>query len=149
MAEAICKLMLAERLGCSVDDLPGMGYEVLSAGVSAGRNQPASAESIEALGDFGRLLENHASRMVCEELLRSADLIYAMTQSHRDVLLMEFPEMADRVELLDPDDYDVPDPYGQSLSVYRMTADAIREALDLRAGAWTFLPPGSGGGEIA
>ncbi|MBI1323975.1 hypothetical protein GC170_12430 [bacterium] len=149
MAEAICKLMLAERLGCPVVDLPAMGYEVLSAGVSAGRNQPASSESIEALGEFGRLLENHASRMVCEELLRSADLVYAMTQSHRDVLVMEFPEMADRVELLDPDDYDVPDPYGQHLSVYRMTVDAIREALELRAGAWTFLPPGPGEGESA
>ncbi len=149
MAEAICKLILAERLGCSVDDLPGLGYEVLSAGVSAGRNQPASPESIEALGDYGHLLEAHASRMVCDELLRSADLVYAMTQSHRDVLLMEFPEMEDRVELLDPDDYDVPDPYGQSLSVYRMTADAIREALDLRAGVWTFLPSGPGEGNEA
>lgn len=140
MAEAICRTILAERLGCPVEALAGMGYEVLSAGVSAGRNQPASPESIEALGEHGHLLESHESRMVCEELLRSADLIYTMTHSHRDVLLMEFPEMESRVELLDPDDYDVPDPYGQSLSVYRMTADAIREALQLRTAHWTFLP---------
>lgn len=145
MAEAICKQLLAERLGCVVDSLPELGFEILSAGVSAGRNQPATAESITALGDHGRILESHASRMVCEEILRSADLIYAMTHSHRDVLVMEYPEMGDRVELLDPDDYDVPDPYGQSLSVYRMTAEAIREALELRASSWTFLTPGSEG----
>lgn len=140
MAEAICKMILAERLGCPAEMLPDKGYEVLSAGVSAGRNQPASPESIAALGEFGRLLESHASRMVCDELLRSADLIYAMTQSHRDVLLMEFPDLESRIELLDPDDYDVPDPYGQSVSVYRATAEAIREALELRTAEWTFLP---------
>jgi len=149
MAEAICKMILAERLRCEVETLPAMGYEVLSAGVSAGRNQPASSESIAALGEFGRLLESHASRMVCDELLRSADLIYAMTQSHRDVLLMEFPDLESRIELLDPDDYDVPDPYGQSLSVYRTTAEAIREALELRAADWTFLPRDPGGSETA
>ena len=43
-------------------------------------------------------------------------------------------------KVLDPDDYDVPDPYGQSLSVYQMTADAIREALELRAKTWNFIP---------
>jgi protein-tyrosine-phosphatase len=67
-------------------------------------------------------------------------MIYAMTQSHRELLLMEYPDMENRVELLDPDDYDIPDPYGQSLSVYRMTAESIREALSLRAAEWTFLP---------
>jgi protein-tyrosine phosphatase len=140
MAEALCKILLAERLGCDVDALSGHGLEVLSAGVSAGRNQPAAPESVAALGEMGRLLESHASRMVCDELLKAADMIYAMTQSHRELLLMEYPDMENRVELLDPDDYDIPDPYGQSLSVYRMTAESIREALSLRAAEWTFLP---------
>ena len=53
---------------------------------------------------------------------------------------MDLPDLADRVELLDPDDYDVPDPYRQSLSVYQMTAEAIRKALELRAKTWDFLP---------
>lgn len=139
MAEAICKQMLAEKKGCSPTELAEHGFEVRSAGVSAGHRHPASPEAIAALGEIGHLLQEHASRMVCEELLAAADLIYAMTRSHRDVLLMEFPEMADRVELLDPDDYDVPDPYGQNVNVYRMTADAIREALELRARTWDFL----------
>lgn len=139
MAEALCKQLLAESLGCSPADLPEKGFEVHSAGVSAGHRHPASPESIAALGEIGHLLEEHGSRMVSDELLATADLIYAMTRSHRDLLLMNFPEMANRVELLDPDDYDVPDPYGQSLSVYRHTAEAIREALQLRAQGWDFL----------
>ena len=140
MAEALCKQFLAESLDCKPEELGAKGFEVRSAGVSAGHRQPASRESVTALGDHGYLLENHASQMVSEELLASADLIYAMTRSHRDLLLMDFPDLADRVELLDPDDYDVPDPYGQSLSVYQMTADAIREALELRAKTWNFIP---------
>ena len=139
MAEAICKQLLAESLGCSPAELAERGFEVLSAGVSAGHRQPASAESIAALGEIGHLLEEHASQMVSDELLAAADRIYAMTRSHRDVLLMSFPELANRVELLDPDDYDVPDPYGQSLHVYRNTAEAIREALQLRVQGWDFL----------
>ncbi len=140
MAEAICKRLLAESLLCKPEELASKGFEVSSAGVSAGHRQPASAESVTALADDGYLLENHASQMVSDDLLANADLIYAMTRSHRDLLLMDFPDLSDRVELLDPDDYDVPDPYGQSLSVYQMTAEAIREALELRAKTWEFLP---------
>lgn len=142
MAEAICKGIIAERLGCLPHEIAGKGFEVHSAGVSAGFRHPASPETIEALGaneHLANILRNHASQMVSPDILQTADLIYAMTAGHRDLLLMEFPEMAERVSLLDPDDYDVPDPYGQSLNVYQMTALAIEEAIRLRMSDWDFL----------
>ena len=142
MAEAICKAILAERLGCLPRELREKGFEVHSAGVSAGFRHPASPETIEALGaneHQAEILQNHASQMVNPDLLQTADLIYAMTAGHRELLLMEFPEMAERVALLDPDDYDIPDPYGQSLNVYQMTAQAIEEAIRLRLDEWDFL----------
>ena len=142
MAEAICKAIIAERLGCLPHELGEKGFEVHSAGVSAGFRHPASPETIEALGaneHLAEILRNHASQMVNPDLLQTADLIYAMTAGHRELLLMEFPDMAERVALLDPDDYDIPDPYGQSLSVYQMTAQAIEEAIRLRLDEWDFL----------
>lgn len=141
MAEAICKHLLAERLACKPEELGRKGFEVRSAGVSAGHGYPASSESIEALEQIGELLNSHGSQMVSDELLMTADLIFAMTHGHRELLLMEFPELADRVELLDPDELDIPDPYGQSISVYRMTAQSIREALDLRLNEWEIPKP--------
>lgn len=142
MAEAICKGIIAERLGCLPHEIAEKGFEVHSAGVSAGFRHPASPETIEALGaneHLAKILRNHASQMVNPDLLQTADLIYAMTAGHRELLLMQFPEMAERVALLDPDDYDVPDPYGQSLNVYQMTARAIEEAIRLRMSEWDFL----------
>lgn len=138
MAEALCKALLAEQLRCSAHELAEKGFEVRSAGVSAGPGNPATPESVDVLEKVGELLASHGSRMVCEEILETADLIYAMTHGHRELLLMEFPELSDRVELLDPDDLDIPDPYGQSLSVYRMTAQAIEDALRMRLKEWDF-----------
>ena len=37
MAEALCKALLCERLGCTADELTARGYVVLSAGIVAGR----------------------------------------------------------------------------------------------------------------
>jgi protein-tyrosine phosphatase len=142
MAEAICKGIIAERLGCQPHEIAEKGLDVRSAGVSAGFQQPASPETIEALGaneHLVNILKAHASQMVSPELLQTADLIYAMTAGHRELLLMEFPEMANRVALLDPDDYDIPDPFGQSLHVYQITAQAIEEAIRLRISEWDFL----------
>src|SRR5205823_8398995 len=45
MAEALCKLLLARRLGCAPDELEGRGYVVLSAGLSAMTGAPAAAHA--------------------------------------------------------------------------------------------------------
>lgn len=141
MAEALCKALVASHLNCSPDDLQARGIDIQSAGVSAGDGYPASVESIIALDQRGDLLESHQSQQVYEDLLLASDLIYAMTGSHRDLLLMHFPELANRVELLDPDETDIPDPYGQSQSVYRHTAQAIENAILQRIKHWDFIRP--------
>ena len=129
MAEALCKRMLAERLGCRADALEANGYVVRSAGLAAARGQRATPDAAEAVRDRGATLEKHASRPATPEMVSQADLILTMTHDHRDALLAELPDSADRIRLLDPDGEDIPDPIGMDRATYRYTAGVIEAHL--------------------
>lgn len=126
MAEALFKVMLAERLGCPEEGLESQGWLVLSAGLSAMQGAPAASHAAEVVRSFGGSLAMHASRMLSPELVRAADRIVVMTRSHLDALLDHAPGVANLAGLLDPDGFDIDDPVGSDLTTYRATAEAIR-----------------------
>jgi protein-tyrosine phosphatase len=125
MAEAICKAVLAERLGVRIEDLPSRGYFILSAGVGASEGMPAAAHAIDVVKSRGASLKTHQSRRVTPRLIDEADVVIAMTRDHRDALLYQMPQAADRVRLLDPVGGDIDDPVGADRATYRRTAEAI------------------------
>ncbi len=125
MAEALCKALLARRLGCGPDDLIDRGYVVLSAGVSAMEGMPAAAHAIEVVKSRGASLDDHASRKAAPDLVRQADHIIAMTADHLDILLDQVPEVTPRARLLDPSGEDIDDPVGSDLATYHRTAREI------------------------
>src|SRR5206468_8355544 len=45
LAAALCKKLLADRLGCTVEELPARGFLVLSAGLAAMMGMEASADA--------------------------------------------------------------------------------------------------------
>jgi L-threonylcarbamoyladenylate synthase len=130
MAEALCKALLAKRVGCRPDELVDRGYVVLSAGVSAVDGMPAAANAVEVVKSRGGSLAGHASRRAAPELVRQADLILAMTLDHLDALLDRVPEVAPRARLLDPEGYDIADPVGLDRDTYHRTARDIEAHLD-------------------
>jgi len=132
MAEAICKLMLARRLGCPIDELERRGFVIRSAGVSATNGVPAAPNAVDILRTLGGSLENHRSRRVAPSLVRQADYIFAMTAEHREDLLASMPELEPRTFLLDPGGGDVDDPVGCDLETYRQTAQMIESMLSDR-----------------
>src|SRR5262245_38554673 len=75
MAEAICKTVLADRLGCQVSDLPSRGFLIHSAGLAAARGAQAAAEAAVAVGEFGADLSGHASRPLTPDLVQTADVL--------------------------------------------------------------------------
>ncbi|MSR58916.1 MAG: translation factor [Planctomycetaceae bacterium] len=129
MAEALFRKLLAERHGCSEDDLIDRGYFVASAGVSAGPGSPPSPEAVDVLRDRGVDLRGHESQPVTPHLLSRADRIFTMTRSHRDQLLRDFPDAAGHVSLLARDGSDIVDPIGSGLDEYRRCADQIEQHL--------------------
>jgi protein-tyrosine phosphatase len=129
MAEALFKVMLADRLGCHPEELEAHGWLILSAGLSAMQGAPAATNAVEVVRGYGGSLEAHASRMLVPELVRAADRILVMTRSHLRALLDHAPEAAGRATLLDPAGFDIDDPVGSDLSTYQATAESIRKHL--------------------
>lgn len=132
MAEAICKVLLSRRLGCSAEQLEERGYLILSAGVSATNGAPAAGHAVEVLKTIGGSLEAHRSRRVTLELVRRADCIFAMTADHLDALLDAVPDAQSHTYLLDPHGSDIPDPIGSDHQTYRQTALTMERMLEER-----------------
>ena len=129
MAEALCKLLLAERLKCAPSELESRGFVVLSAGIAAAAGMPAAANAIEVVKARGGSLLDHQSRKLTPELLRHADHILGMTSDHIDVLLDHAPDAAPRARVLHPFGEDLTDPVGQDRETYRRTANTIETSL--------------------
>ncbi len=129
MAEALCRQLIAQRLGCGVDELPQNGVVVMSAGVAAMLGGRASPEAVRVMCGSGVDLDRHESQPVTSQLVKHADYILAMTRSHRQAILSEWPEAADRTHLLCHDRNDIPDPIGGPLELYQQCADRMRQEL--------------------
>jgi L-threonylcarbamoyladenylate synthase len=132
MAEAICKVLLARRLGCGVEELESRGFVIRSAGVAASNGVPAAPHAIDVVRALGGSLEGHRSRKIGANLVRQADCIFAMTGDHLDALLDALPEVEHRTFLLDPTGGDVADPVGLDHDTYRRTAQMIESMLEKR-----------------
>jgi protein-tyrosine-phosphatase len=90
-------------------------YEVTSAGTWVSPGQPASHDARKVMADQGIDLGDHRSREVDAEMVRQADLVLVMTQSHREALIAEFPTARGKTYLLSEmvgQCYDIADPYG-------------------------------------
>ncbi|MCP4452387.1 MAG: hypothetical protein GY809_13070, partial [Planctomycetes bacterium] len=132
MAEGIARKMLAQHLSCKeIDDLPVMGYKILSAGTMGMDGMPASEGAVVACMERDIDISGHLSQSLSASLIQESDFIFTMTHSHRNTLLAGFPEAADRCTVLDID-ADISDPVGQSVAVYRACAAQIENAVKNR-----------------
>jgi len=130
MAAATARKMLADQLGCRVEELGDRGIEVASAGTAGGFGG-ASSHATTVMARRGLDLSGHVSTALKPEMIRQADYIYVMTRSHRDTALNLVPSAKDRVTLL-LDDQDVHDPIGGSEDDYEKCARTVQEGLRAR-----------------
>jgi protein-tyrosine phosphatase len=140
LAEALCKKRLAERLGCSVAELPARGYRVLSAGLAAPAGLPAADQAVEVAAAMGADLTQHASRPLTPELAGSADHLLVMTGGHLRALVDHFPAGPARPRLLNPAGQDVADPVGQPREVYEACAGQLLGYIDRLVEEWLPAP---------
>jgi protein-tyrosine phosphatase len=132
MAEFLCEKMLAERLHCPPDALDQHGIVVLSAGVAAAEGQPASANAIEVLKEYGIDLSPHRSLPLNETHVQFADFIFTMTRNHRESILSKWHNVDSRLYVLRADGNDIADPIGSAKIAYRSCAEQIRMEIDRR-----------------
>lgn len=126
MAEAIAKALLA-----GVPQTKAI-TEVGSAGVGAPAGDPTTLEATEALKRLGVPGTGKRSRTLTRELVTHADAIFGMTRSHVRAILSLTSDAKGKVELLDPDGEDIPDPIGGDQAVYTQAAERIRRVIQRR-----------------
>jgi protein-tyrosine-phosphatase/tRNA A37 threonylcarbamoyladenosine synthetase subunit TsaC/SUA5/YrdC len=131
MASALMRKKIAEQLGPMASE--GCGPIVaISAGVSAYGGDPASHGALQAIRAYDLCLEDHQSTQLNSFMVEQADLILAMGQRHRNVILSQWPETAYKVHLIAADGGEISDPFGGSLDMYQKCA----EQLDRHTSHW-------------
>jgi protein-tyrosine phosphatase len=130
MAEALCAKLLADRLGCTLAELPERGFIVLSAGMAAMSGDPPADEAVAAVKGFGADLAQHSSRPLTADLVMQADYLITMTQRHAAAVVGQYGELGARPRLLCPAGGDIADPIGQEQQVYHACAREILQHLE-------------------
>lgn len=142
MAEALFKHILANR-----KDGP-QNIKVMSAGIYAWEGDKASPGAVEALREKGIDVMGHSSKLLTPKLVEKADLVLTMTSNHKRAVLEMCPGAGGKVytlkeyvlnngdkelyisgSALKEIDYDIKDPYGQSVNVYRESAEELEKHL--------------------
>ena len=129
MAEGMLKKRLAEKIGCSEDELVDKGVSVLSAGIAAMPGSPAAQQAIKVMDSMGIDINAHASRPVTNQLAEFADVILTLSNGHRNALVSHWPNLEPYVHTLRRDRGDVSDPIGSPVEVYAACAQQIDENL--------------------
>ncbi len=132
MAEAIAAHEIA-TMTPRTDLGPPVPIVVASAGTDAMGNAPATAETVQAVESLGidaATLRKHRARALTAALIAEAEVVYAMTAGHIRAARAISPDA--KIQLLDPDGADIPDPIGGDLGVYTRTAQRLRELIRRR-----------------
>jgi protein-tyrosine phosphatase len=104
---------------------------MLSAGISAKPGAPMTSEAQTALRHLGVPVPEHATRLLTAEMVNQAEVIYCMTQAHRDVVIGMFPSAATKTMCLDPGG-DIEDPIGAGIEIFLSCARRIHNLVRFR-----------------
>jgi protein-tyrosine-phosphatase len=130
IAEALMKKYLKE-LG--KDDI-----EVHSAGILAVEGMPPTGETIEVMKKADIDVGHYKSKNLTEKMVKTADIIFAMDDRHRNKIINMVPEASDKTYLLrefgntsrSPGDIrNVPDPIGKPVTFYEYCFKIIEEQI--------------------
>lgn len=132
MAEGLLKKYLKEA---GRNDI-----EVSSAGISAPENFPPTESTVEVMKLQGVNVSGHKSRNITPDIVRSADLILAMEDIHKEEVLRLVPEAAPKTHLLkefgleskksDPEGIGIPDPIGKPGKDYQNSLNTIKKEIE-------------------
>jgi protein-tyrosine phosphatase len=95
--------------------------DIISRGISA-FGDPISENAILALNEIGVFEINHISKTISKKDLETADVIYAMTRSHKKYLEDNFG-FSEKIFTLAEED--ICDPFGGSIEIYKKTLKQI------------------------
>jgi len=113
--------------------------EVSSAGLGAIEGMGASRETVQLLQRDKLDVSGHMARLLSDDMIRHADLIFVMEQFQFLEVLRRVPQAGDKVHLLktyalpNPDSVEqpnIPDPIGKPAEIYEGCFAEIRDAIE-------------------
>jgi protein-tyrosine-phosphatase len=107
--------------------------QVVSAGVYADGGHNASRFASLVLSERGITLAEHRSQSVTMDLLRQADLVLVMEESHRKSIFYLAPQLLSKVFLLSEmagEHDDIDDPFGGTIYEYRETVGLLTHYIE-------------------
>lgn len=108
-------------------------HQVLSAGVWAVDNHPASEQAIAVMAERGIDISNHIAHTTTAKDIAEADLILVMSQEHEQTIRNTWPQYGWKVQRLSEmvgKRKDIADPYGGPIEEYRACADTLEEYIN-------------------
>ena len=123
MAEALFRVQVAAEI---------QNWEIGSAGTWAQDGQSAARNAHIVMRSRAIDLSGHRSCLVTREILSAHQLILVMEQGHKEALMVEFPELRERIYLLSEMagvTMDVADPIGGPLVDFEDTAFELERYL--------------------
>jgi protein-tyrosine-phosphatase len=123
MAAAICRMKVKDQ-----------AVEIRSAGIYAMEGESASVYAQSVLIDRGIYLD-HATQKLSQALIEWADIILTMTQKNQEDVIDQFSDAQTKIHLLkafagDGDEWDIADPFGGNLTIYKQCRNEIEQAVD-------------------
>ncbi|MBE7540294.1 MAG: low molecular weight protein arginine phosphatase [Opitutaceae bacterium] len=133
----ICRSPMAAGLlshALAAQPEPLRSIKVISAGVSCRQGEPVSPHSVTAMKKVGIDVSGHESQPLTQELVSNALAIFGMTETHRNVVLLQFFPNPDTVFLFrdflpEGAHREIADPFGGPLSEYETSRDEMVEAI--------------------
>lgn len=100
----------------------------ISCGLAAYPGDPAMPQAIAAVKTYGVDLTRHRARKITKYILEEADVIFCMTQRHKEMLLKMAPDQEEKLHCLCQ--RDIPDPFGKDQAEYEIVARELFHAID-------------------
>lgn len=108
-------------------------YEFLSRGISVPYTMPANDKAILVMDEFDISIKEHKAEAFNMKDFTDNTIIFTMTQSQKDFLLYEYPNLKGSVFVIK--EYigkmgDIIDPFGGTDNTYRQCAKEINEIIE-------------------
>ena len=137
MAEGIFKKMLKER---TEDDSK---FNIISAGIFALQGMSPTPEAIKVMAEQDIDISRHIATQIQEDLVKKADLILVMSNTHKDHIKTKFTFAKDKIYLIKEfaqigefksiqktnENYKIVDPLGRPTEFYRIVAKELKKNL--------------------
>jgi len=126
MAEAILKKQTSQRADADQ-------WHIESAGIWAQDGKPPAFLSKYVMEMMGMDISGKLSQSVNRKLLQNFNLVLTMEQEHKDWLIEQYGEIAERTYMLSEmvgEVADIPDPIGGELFEYHMVANLLQRIIE-------------------